>query len=166
MPEILDLYDRNGNPTGETIVRGSKIPPGRCVLVVSIVTVNSSGEILLTRRAKEKTFAHCWENTAGCVQSGETAAQGAVRELFEETGIRVTESELECRGTVTGRDSIQAYFLVRKDVPLSAIRLLAGETNAAKWVQPAEYLRLAAVKQAIPVQASLLTEQFPELFRE
>ena len=166
MPEILDLYDKNGVRTGETLIRGTKVPAGRRVLLVSIVTVNSSGEILLTRRAKEKTFAHCWENTAGCVQSGETAAQGAVRELFEETGIQAAESELELRGTASGADYIHAFFLVRKDVPLSAIRLLAGETDAAKWVQPAEYLRLAAVKQAIPVQASLLTEQFPELFRE
>ena len=166
MPEILDLYDKDGNRTGETVVRGSTIPKGRCVLTVSIVTVNSSGEILLTRRAKEKTFAHCWENTAGCVQSGETAAQGAVRELFEETGIRVTESELECRGIITGNDCIHAYYLVRKDVPLSAIRLLAGETDAAKWVHPSEYLKLAAAKQAIPLQASLLTECYPDLFQE
>lgn len=166
MPEILDLYDKDGNRTGETVVRGTGIPEGRRVLTVSIVTVNSRGEILLTRRAKEKTFAHCWENTAGCVQSGETAAQGAVRELYEETGIRVTESELECRGSVTWKDCIHAYFLLRKDVPISAVRLLAGETDAAKWERPSEYLKLAAAKQAIPLQASLLTERYPDLFQE
>ena len=166
MPEILDLYDRDGTRTGETIVRGERIPEGRCVLLVSIVTLNRSGEILLTRRAEGKTYAHHWENTAGCVQSGETAVQGAVRELSEETGIQVTEAELECRGTVTGDDFIHVFFLLRKDVPVSDLHLLEGETEAAKWVQPAEYLRMAAAHQAIPVQKSLLTEQYPDLFKE
>ena len=166
MPEILDLYDRNGVRTGETMIRGTKVPAGRRVLIVSIVTLNSSGEILLTRRAEGKTYAGCWEITGGCVQSGETAAQGAVRELFEETGIQVTESELELRGTASGADYIHAFYLVRKDVPVGGLHLLAGETDAAKWAKPSEYLEMAAVRKTIPLHISLLTERYPDLFKE
>ncbi|HZK29302.1 MAG TPA: NUDIX domain-containing protein [Clostridia bacterium] len=35
-----------------------------------------------------------WEVTAGAIMKGETAEQGAIRELKEETGIAVTESDL------------------------------------------------------------------------
>ena len=70
MPEILDLYDKDGNRTGETIVRGTKIPEGRHVLLVSIVTVNGKGEILLSKRAPGKTYEGCWEVTTDAV-SGE-----------------------------------------------------------------------------------------------
>ena len=166
MQEILDLYDRDGNRTGETIVRGNKIPEGRCVLLVSIITRNPDGEILLTRRSAGKTFAHCWEITGGCVQTGETAAQGAVRELFEETGIRVTEAELECRGQETGADFIHVFFLVRKHVPVSGLHLLPGETDAAQWVQPPEYLRLSEQNCTIPLSAALLAAHYPDLFGE
>ena len=166
MPEILDLYDKNGVRTGETLIRGTKVPAGRRVLLVSIVTLNSSGEILVTRRAAGKTYAGCWEITGGCVQSGETAVQGAARELFEETGIQAAESELELRGTASGADYIHAFFLVRKDVPVGELHLLACETDAAKWVEPSEYLELAAAYRTIPLHISLLKEQYPDLFQE
>ena len=70
MPEYLDLYRRDGTRTGQTIERGQRVPPGRCVLLVSILTLNSRGEILLTKRAKEKKYACRWEITGGWVQSG------------------------------------------------------------------------------------------------
>ena len=166
MPEYLDLYRRDGTRTGQTIERGQRVPPGRCVLLVSILTLNNSGEILLTKRAKEKKYACRWEITGGCVQSGETAAQGAMRELSEETGIVVTEQELEYRGRYCRSDYIHAFFLVRKDVPLGEIRLLAGETDDAKWVQPAEYLRLAEAHKTIPHHTAVIVAHYPELFRE
>ena len=102
----------------------------------------------------------------GCVQTGETAAQGAVRELFEETGIRVTEAELECRGQETGADFIHVFFLVRKHVPVSGLHLLPGETDAAQWVQPPEYLRLSEQNCTIPLSAALLAAHYPDLFGE
>ena len=166
MPEILDLYDKDGNRTGETVVRGTKIPAGRHVLLVSIVTLNSRGEILLTRRAAGKTFEGCWEVTGGCVQAGENALQGAVRELFEETGIRTAAEELECRGKKTGRDFIHSFYLLRRDVPVHALWLSADETEAAKWVQPAEYMRLTEQYRTIPLGVSLLREYYPDLFCE
>ena len=166
MPEILDLYDKDGNRTGETIVRGTKIPEGRHVLLVSIVTVNCKGEILLTKRAPGKTYEGCWEVTGGCVQSGETAVQGAVRELSEETGICVAADELECRGQKTGRDFIHVFYLARKDVPLSGLCLCADETETAKWARPSEYQQLAAQYRTIPLGTSLLREYYPDLFRE
>lgn len=166
MPEILDLYDKDGNRTGETAVRGNRIPAGRHVLLVSIITVNSKGEILLTKRAAGKTFEGCWEVTGGCVQSGENALQGAVRELFEETGIRAAADELECRGRKTGRDFIHVFYLARKDVPVSELRLCADETDAAKWVRPSDYQRLAEQYKTIPLGVTLLRDYYPDLFRE
>ncbi len=87
MTEILDLYNENGEPTGGTVLRGTPVPHGYYLMLVSIMTVRSDGRFLITKRAPEKNYAGRWEITGGCVQSGETAAEGALRELREETGI-------------------------------------------------------------------------------
>ena len=78
----------------------------------------------------------------------------------------MTESELELRGTVSGADYIHAFYLVRKDVPVGELHLLAGETDAAKWAKPSEYLEMAAAYKTIPLHISLLTERYPDLFKE
>jgi 8-oxo-dGTP pyrophosphatase MutT (NUDIX family) len=41
-----------------------------------------------------------WNGPGGKVESGESASEAAVRELFEETGIRLAESALERKGSL------------------------------------------------------------------
>ena len=45
--EIWDLYDKDRNPTGETMVRGERMPEGRYHLIVDVLFLNSKGETLL-----------------------------------------------------------------------------------------------------------------------
>ena len=53
--EIWDLYDENRALTGETMVRGDRVPGGRYHLIVDAHFLNSKGETLLQRRAKGKS---------------------------------------------------------------------------------------------------------------
>ena len=68
-------------------------------LVVCVWVYDGAGHVLLTRRAKEKSFAGTWENSGGAAQAGETSRQAVARELFEETGIRAEEGEFELLGS-------------------------------------------------------------------
>ena len=52
--EIWDLYDKDRRRTGETMVRGGRVPYGRYHLIVDALFLNSKGETLLQRRAKTK----------------------------------------------------------------------------------------------------------------
>ena len=45
--EIWDLYDKDGNPTGKTMVRGEQGIKGYYHLVVDALFLNSKGETLL-----------------------------------------------------------------------------------------------------------------------
>ena len=87
--ELWDAYDRDGNKTGETLVRGEPIPPGRYHLVSDIVVRHVDGDYLLMRRSPEKEhYPNIWEiGAGGSVVQGETSEQSAHRELEEETGI-------------------------------------------------------------------------------
>lgn len=94
MPELWELRDEFQRPTGKTIYRGERVPPGYWHIVVSIWTVTADGRLLLTQRHPDKHFALCWEGTAGSVLAGESSLDGALRELREETGLGADASEL------------------------------------------------------------------------
>ena len=164
--EILDLYTADRKPSGLTVKRGERVPHGYYLLLVSVLTKNSAGQILLTRRAKEKKYAGRWEITGGCVQAGETARQGAVRELSEETGILAAEKELISRGWAMRADYIHAFFEVHRDVPAEAIRLQPGETDSARWVEPAEFLRLSEQHETVPHHTQMILSHYPALFKD
>ena len=78
------------------------------------------------------TGADHWDIPKGGIDDGETALQGAVRELYEETGLRFTETDLTCKYTndvhrVTSfRDLGRHEYTKRKDLHLFEVRL---ETN-------------------------------------
>lgn len=93
--ELWDAYDCQGNPLGFDLIRGEAPPEGACHLVVEIYTITGEGEILITQRHPSKHFGLKWEVTGGSVLKGETPLGGAVRELREETGIRVEPESLQ-----------------------------------------------------------------------
>ena len=131
-------------PLGKTIIRGEEIPAGCYHIVVNIMTVNSRGEILLTQRAPEKSSPGCWETTGGSKRCGETERQAAVRELFEETGIRQNEDDMIFCGCRRVRKWILTYYLTFADEPETGIVLQKGETSAYRWVTPEQFLHIAA----------------------
>ena len=122
------------------------MPEGTFHLGVDIWTVNSRGEILLTLRSPEKDdLPDEWENTCGSVLAGETALEGALRELREETGIVARPEELgllceHCDGNTFGHS-----YLLRRDVRIKELTFQPGETVAAKWVTPAELDAMVAL---------------------
>ncbi|HOW69095.1 MAG TPA: NUDIX domain-containing protein [Phycisphaerae bacterium] len=56
---------------------------------VSLALVGCQGSWLVSRRAPGRVFAGHWEFPGGKVEGAETPAEAAVREVREETGLRV-----------------------------------------------------------------------------
>ena len=132
--ELWDAYDRDGNQTGETLVRGDPIPEGRYHLVSCIVVRHMDGDFLLMRRAPEKKhYPNIWEiGAGGSVVQGETAEESAHRELEEETGIR--GGCWSYLGRYVETDTIYEGFVCVTGHPKEQVRLQAGETVDFRWL--------------------------------
>lgn len=87
--EYWDLIDRKGKFV-QRMRRGEGfVPPGLYHATVEIVATDMAGHILVTQRDPMKNHdAGKWEFPAGSVISGETVQRAAIRELFEETGLK------------------------------------------------------------------------------
>jgi 8-oxo-dGTP pyrophosphatase MutT (NUDIX family) len=64
--------------------------------VVRVVLIDPAGLVLLlsTRDASNPAFGSSWELPGGGIENGENYADAAVREVWEETGIRINPDQV------------------------------------------------------------------------
>lgn len=155
-PEIWDLYDRNGNRTGETFVRKpgnyKDIPDGRYHLGVDILALHEDGTYLLTKRSDDKdVYPGFWEASAGgAAKSGEEPLEAATRELLEETGLTADSMELVNVLFKDGGSHAMFYsYLAHVSGDKNRVTLQEGETTAFKWVDRQGFLEYVDSDKAI-----------------
>ena len=115
--EKWDLYNGYREKTGETIVRGTKIPDGRFRLVVHVAIFNSKGQLLIQRRQKDKSrWADLWDvSVGGHVIAGETSDLAAERETMEELGLFISLAGKRPALTLTFGNGFDDGFWYRWD---------------------------------------------------
>ena len=131
--ELNDIYDAERRLTGRLHQRGTPGKPGEYGLVACVWVYDGRGNLLLTRRAREKSYPGTWENSGGAAKAGETSRAAVARELFEETGIRAPEEDFELIDTARGRDTFFDFYCLERRVALGDIVLLPGETDDVMW---------------------------------
>lgn len=146
--EEWDIYDKNFNKTGRTCIRGEyKLKENEYHLVVHIWLFTEKGEILLTQRAPNKPISPLkWECNGGSVLKGESAIEGAIRELNEEIGIKLNEKDLRVLKTKRRdeyfNDFLFVYYsIVPKDI-INKIIFKDGEVIDKKWVTLEEFNKM------------------------
>ena len=139
--ELWDLLDAEGAPVGRTHRRGDPtFPEGLFHIVASVCVVRGDGLVLLTRRAEVKDWGLTWEFPAGSALAGETSEQAAMRELHEETGVRIRASDLRLVGRLTERTALfDIYAAHVTGDPVLALD--PEEVCESAWVPLAEAMR-------------------------
>ena len=132
--EFNDIYDECRHLTGRIHKRGTAWKPGEYGLVVCVWVYDGKGNLFMTRRAPQKSFAGTWENSGGAALAGEGSLQAIARELFEETGIRAQPEEFELLDTGRDKNMFYDFYCLRREFSLEQVKLLPGETDDAKWV--------------------------------
>ncbi|MFD7276501.1 NUDIX hydrolase [Streptomyces sp. NPDC059862] len=134
--------------------------PGEMRLAAAVV-VDKQGRVLLVRRSETERFLpRVWGVPCGKLEPDESAADGALRELKEETGLRgeivrkVGESSFvsDYRGHEV--KSWQENFLVR---PLSLDVTLPQPDQTHAWLRPAELTSVAIDDYNLDVVRQALT---------
>lgn len=117
--EIWDLVRADGSYAEVRWPRDchDEIPEGLYHLCVE-VWVRVGKKLLLTRRHPEKTEGLKLDCPGGAVLSGESVINGALRELYEEVGIKADKDSLIHMGELAlGKAYAHSYLLQLVDMP-------------------------------------------------
>ena len=141
--EKRDLYDENKNVTGETIIKGEKIPEGRYGYVVLSFIQNSDGKYLIQKRTERKNGLYA--STGGHPKMGENSIQGMISEIREEIGLEIKPSDLQL--FYSGKSEEYQIFwddyYIKKDIEdISKLKLQEEEVSEVSWRSESEIKEL------------------------
>ena len=93
--EMWDIYDADKKKTGRLMKRNDWcLKDGEYHLTVLGVIKRPDGKFLITQRVMTKAWAPgWWEVSGGAAQAGEESFDAVKREVYEETGIDVSDAD-------------------------------------------------------------------------
>ena len=88
--EMREVFLRNGAPTGRIVEKHAQGQSGEYFRhAIVIMRVPDGRYVLQQRSLKARWYPGKWDVTGGGVAAGETPAQAAMREAYEELGVRI-----------------------------------------------------------------------------
>ena len=95
--ELIDGYNKDNKPTGHIVERFEAFDKGLWKRTVSCWVLNDEGKVLMQKRTPNmKRNPNKWAKTGGQVDAGETPEQAIKREVKEELGIDIEDSQIKC----------------------------------------------------------------------
>lgn len=166
--EIWDAYDKDEQLLGYDLKRSQakSLPEGVYHVIVMVYTMTENGKLLTTQRARNKTNPLKWEVTGGSILKGETAREGAVRELFEETGIKREPDELIRLYDFVDTKKHAIYHgylnLIKEEVH---IQLQEGETMDYMYIPYDEFEEFVNSDRFVPSEQKRYQKNYDEIHR-
>lgn len=138
--EIWDAYYEDKTFAHQTLIKGEKIPRGLFHLIAETLVRHTDGTYLVMQRDLSKADnPGLFEGSAGgSILSGETAEEGALREVREETGLQAKTVTSIYEFTYQKEGVIALGFLTIVSCDKNSVKYQKGETIAHKWLTLAE----------------------------
>lgn len=153
MEEYWDIYDKFKTKTGEIIKRDGDrwLQSGEYHLVITGIIQNLKNEILISKRKEDKKlYPSLWECTGGSAKAGESSIQATLREIHEEIGIVLKESEGKFLGTIQHDNYFRDVWNFIRDIQDNEIKFNDGEVTETKWVTLDKYEELFENGEIVP----------------
>ena len=160
MDEIVEILTEDGKKTGKRIDKSIAHKESLCHGISVIALINKDGKLLIQKRSLDKkTEPNKWDlSGAGHINIDETPEQAGVRELFEETGIKVKTEELKLIDTYLNKVKLDNntfinhftyLFLVQKDININNIKMKKSEVSSAIFIDKKKYIELFNNKEVV-----------------
>ena len=147
MEEIFDVYTRDGKYLGtkpKSFCHSEN--PGVYHKPVWIWIINDNKEVLVQKRAScKKNHPNKWDMpSAGHVDTDETIIEGAIRETFEELGVKTREDDFEfiCEYIADKSYEIAQVYLLHLNLKVEEFKLQPEELAEVKWLSFDEFKKL------------------------
>ena len=146
MDEYIDIVSESGEPTGKVALKSEAHKYGWWHNTIHVWLYTLKGEILLQQRSHKKTiYPLLWDvSAAGHIDAEEDFKEAAIRETYEELGLRLNSSDLikigvhkhrstYNNGTVKDNEFHQVYLAELKN-EINELKPQEDEVEAVKLV--------------------------------
>ena len=151
MEEKFDVLNQFGEFTGKIATRDECHKKGLWHRAVYAFIIDDKGNVLLQKRSKnKKLWPNMWDVTVGGhVDSGEFGRQALIREVKEELGIELDDSDIKYlvgstsinkKGDIINKHYNECY-LITKDISISEIKIQKEEVSEVKYFSKDELLK-------------------------
>lgn len=156
--ELWDIYDKDRNRTGKTIVRGNNLKENEFHLCVHICIFNPMGQMLIQQRQPFKDgWPNMWDvSVGGSSVAGENSQEAAERELLEELGYAVDLSNERPIFTINFTHGFDDYYVIEDDLDITSLVLQPEEVQCVKWTTKQELFHMIEEGIFIPYHKSLI----------
>lgn len=171
MEEIFDVYTREGEYLGtkpKSFCHSEN--PGVYHKPVWIWIINDNKEVLVQKRAAcKKKNPNKWDMpSAGHVVAGETISEGAIRETYEELGVKTTASDYKFMFEYIKDSSFELaqVYLMKKNI--EEFKLQETEVAEVKWLDYEEFKKLLLSDDFAPhdfAYRELVIKMFDEIIK-
>lgn len=154
MKEKFDVLNEFGEFTGKIATREECHKNGLWHRAVYAFIIDKNENVLLQKRsANKKLWPNMWDVTVGGhVDSGEIGRQALIREVKEELGIDINDTEIKYlvgSTSINKKDDIinkhyNECYLITKDIDISKVELQKEEVSEVKYFSKTELLRRIA----------------------
>ncbi len=146
--EIFDLYDKDFNILDQKMVRGTTNEKGQYHLITHIWFKNSEGKYLIQQRNKKTDrIPYLWAATGGAAVSGDNSINTAIKETYEELGIKLEAEQFSLLKRYFCDDEKANYitdlYIVKDDILLNSLKLDTVE------VRDVAYKTMTEIKEMI-----------------
>lgn len=156
--EIWDIYDRDRQFTGKTMVRGSRFGVGEYHLAVHVCIFNPKGKMLIQQRQPFKRgWSNLWDiSVGGSAVAGDSSQQAAEREVFEEIGYKVNLRNKRPALTINFDYGFNDFYIIEEDLDIHALHLQFEEVQQVRWATKEEIWDMIEDKRFIPYHKSFI----------
>lgn len=146
--ELLEVVDKYGNKTGEILPREEVHNKNLLHNEVACFIINSNKEILLQKRSPNKRYSpNKYGLCAGHVIAGEKLITSLMREIKEEIGVDIKESDLIPFGDKeyfkdTTNSHFTYFYYAILDLSIDEFTIQEEELTEVRWFKIDEIINL------------------------